>query len=265
MTEIKDSGTRSDFETGAHRDNAEGKGRMDLLPFHALMELSKIFEEGANKYRANNWRRGIPLSRFVDSGMRHMSKWMCGMRDEPHLEQAAWNFMCLIETQLLIKQGMLPESLNDLPFNPLDIQANPLELPKLTIGDEGKELDDVGKEIFSQEEVDKAWVDIKDEQEKEKVARQIRAEIEAGRVEPDCPGCDSPGDCDGCDFIVTPIEWDDVKRFQAAAIASGVPMKDFIDGVESACKTSITAKDADRVFKMMCDLTSPYVPEERLL
>ncbi len=32
MTQIKDSGTRSNFATGAVRDGQEGKGRMDLLP-----------------------------------------------------------------------------------------------------------------------------------------------------------------------------------------------------------------------------------------
>lgn len=30
--EIKDSGSTREFETGAHRDNAEGKGRCDLVP-----------------------------------------------------------------------------------------------------------------------------------------------------------------------------------------------------------------------------------------
>ena len=145
---IKDSGNRSEFETGAHRDLSEGKGRMDLLPFTALMEVSKIFEEGAKKYRANNWRRGIPLSRYADSGMRHFAKWMAGYRDEPHLEQAAWNILCLIETQSAIKQGLLPANLNDLPFNPLEIQENPNNIPPLNVGSEGEDLDKVGKIEF---------------------------------------------------------------------------------------------------------------------
>jgi len=141
---IKDSGQRSEFTTGAHRDCQEGKGRMDLLPFWALMEVSKIYEEGAKKYRANNWRRGIPLSRYADSGMRHLAKWMAGWRDEPHLAQATWNFLCLMETQELIRQGLLPEELNDLPYNPLDVLDNPQDIPPLNLGDEGSELDFVG-------------------------------------------------------------------------------------------------------------------------
>ena len=38
---IKDSGDRTEFESGAVRDMHEGKGRMDLLPWAAIMEVSK--------------------------------------------------------------------------------------------------------------------------------------------------------------------------------------------------------------------------------
>ena len=37
--EIKDSGARRNFETGAVRDIAEGKGRCDLLPLDTIGEL----------------------------------------------------------------------------------------------------------------------------------------------------------------------------------------------------------------------------------
>jgi hypothetical protein len=111
---IKDSGERSQFSTGAQRDCQEGKGRMDLLPLRALREVSKIFEEGAKKYDADNWRKGIPLSRFIDSGKRHLDKWIMGCDDEPHLYQACWNLLCLAETVLMIEEGKLPEELSDL-------------------------------------------------------------------------------------------------------------------------------------------------------
>ena len=44
---IKDSGDRTEFETGAKRDMHAGKGRMDLLPWYGIMEVSKHCEEGA--------------------------------------------------------------------------------------------------------------------------------------------------------------------------------------------------------------------------
>jgi hypothetical protein len=101
---------------------------MDLLPVRAIIDVAKIFENGAKKYGANNWRKGIPLSRYMDSGLRHAMKYLRGDRDEDHLSQAIWNFMCLSETQGMIEEGLLPEELNDLPYNPLVVQKNPLEI-----------------------------------------------------------------------------------------------------------------------------------------
>jgi len=121
---LKDSGVRSQFNTGAVRDSQTGKGRMDLLPVRALMEVAKIFEAGAVKYEPRNWEKGIPLSRFMDSGLRHAMKWLRGDRDEPHLAQACWNFLCLLDTQERIADGSLPMELNDLPCNPIDVKVD---------------------------------------------------------------------------------------------------------------------------------------------
>ena len=123
--QIKDSGTRSDFATGAVRDGQLGKGRMDLVPVRAIFEVAKIFEAGARKYAARNWEKGIPLSRYMDSGLRHAMKWLRGDRDEPHLAMACWNLLCCLDTQMRIEEGLLPSELNDLPHNPLMIQDNP--------------------------------------------------------------------------------------------------------------------------------------------
>lgn len=51
---IKDSGDRTEFETGAVRDMHSGKGRMDLMAWDALLEVSKHCEEGAEKYGEHN-------------------------------------------------------------------------------------------------------------------------------------------------------------------------------------------------------------------
>lgn len=97
--EIKDSGTRREFGTGAVRDCAEGKGRCDLLPPNAIIRLSKHFEAGCNKYGDRNWEKGIPIHCFIDSGMRHLLKYLAGWTDEDHLCAAAWNIMCAMETE----------------------------------------------------------------------------------------------------------------------------------------------------------------------
>ena len=90
---IKDSGERTKFGTGAVRDMHAGKGRMDLLPLSALIELSKHCEEGALKYGEHNVDKGIPQHSLCDSAMRHLVKYMRGDTDEPHLRAAAWNIM----------------------------------------------------------------------------------------------------------------------------------------------------------------------------
>ena len=90
---IKDSGERTEFETGAKRDMHAGKGRMDLLPWYGIMEVSKHCEEGALKYGEHNVDKGIPLHSLLDSASRHLAKYMVGMDDEDHLRAACWNLL----------------------------------------------------------------------------------------------------------------------------------------------------------------------------
>ena len=90
---IKDSGDRTEFETGAKRDMHAGKGRMDLLPWYGIMEVSKHCEEGALKYGEHNVDKGIPLHSLLDSAARHLAKYMVGMDDEDHLCAACWNLL----------------------------------------------------------------------------------------------------------------------------------------------------------------------------
>ena len=107
---IKDSGQRSEFSTGAVRDMSEGKGRMDLLCWNAIMEVSKHCEEGAKKYGENNVDKGIPIHSLADSAMRHMAKFIAGHKDEDHLRAAAWNILWALEFR-----ETMPE-LNDLYY-----------------------------------------------------------------------------------------------------------------------------------------------------
>ena len=139
---IKDSGSRTEFASGAVRDIQEGKGRCDLLPldvvaafmcnpilslinefqnsglvaylydllnmcpekvaFHdpytMVLEVSKHFEEGAKKYGERNWQKGLPVSCYINSAVRHYLKWLRGDEDEPHDRAFVWNIMCAIWT-----------------------------------------------------------------------------------------------------------------------------------------------------------------------
>lgn len=95
---IKDSGERTEFETGAVRDMHEGKGDMASLPFAALLRLSKHYER-AKKYGRWNYTKGILVSSFMDSALRHIVKYLDGQVDEDHLCAAAWNLMGAMWTE----------------------------------------------------------------------------------------------------------------------------------------------------------------------
>ena len=110
----KDSGQREDFPTGSKRDTREGKGRYDLLSPYAIKRLAQVYERGSVKYGDNNWRLGQPLSRFLDSALRHTFQVLDGRVDEDHAGQAVWNLMAFIETQYRIETGELPAHLDDM-------------------------------------------------------------------------------------------------------------------------------------------------------
>ena len=107
---IKDSGERREFETGAVRDMQEGKGDMASLPWEALLRLSKHYENGAKKYVRWNYRKGIPISSFIDSACRHLAKYQSGMDDEDHLAAAAFNVL-----GAMLMENTKPE-MQDLPL-----------------------------------------------------------------------------------------------------------------------------------------------------
>lgn len=106
---IKDSGERTSFETGAVRDMHAGKGRMDLLPWYAIIDVAKHCEEGALKYGERNVDKGIPLHSLIDSALRHLAKFAGGMTDEDHLRAAAWNVLWALQ------QRTTHPELDDLP------------------------------------------------------------------------------------------------------------------------------------------------------
>lgn len=114
---LKDSGAREEFATGSKRDTRSGKGRFDLLFMgmpEAVRRLAVLLERGAEKYGERNWEKGQPISRFLDSGIRHAHRAAQGMTDEDHLIQAAWNFLAAAETKRRIRDGILDPILDDV-------------------------------------------------------------------------------------------------------------------------------------------------------
>ena len=75
MAEIKDSGTRREFETGAVRDIADGKGRCDLLP---LDIIAYYCMDGILKHIDDYIHQGNPASlwRAIEEFCA-MEEWDC--------------------------------------------------------------------------------------------------------------------------------------------------------------------------------------------
>lgn len=66
----------------------------DTTVAEAMLEVAKHFEEGANKYGEDNWKKGIPLHCYVDSAVRHYLKHLAGWTDERHDRAVMWNLLC---------------------------------------------------------------------------------------------------------------------------------------------------------------------------
>ena len=80
------------------------KERFDLLPVKPLMRLAALFAQGAKKYDARTWEKGIAFGRLFAAMVRHAWKWWGGEKYDPidgqhHLTAVMWNAMCLQELE----------------------------------------------------------------------------------------------------------------------------------------------------------------------
>lgn len=75
-----------------------------------ILDVSKHYKEALVKYPERNWEKGLPSHSFIDSGVRHLMKYLRGDTDEPHGRAFLWNML-----GLLWNDTHHPE-LVDLPF-----------------------------------------------------------------------------------------------------------------------------------------------------
>jgi hypothetical protein len=82
-----------------------------------LKALAVHFEQGGRNRGNDNWKKGIPLSSFISSGLRHMEQCHAGLEDEPHHRAFLWNMVSGLQTLLWVGEGRLPDSLLDVGQN----------------------------------------------------------------------------------------------------------------------------------------------------
>jgi hypothetical protein len=89
-----------DDELAAKR--AEGKPRLDLVPYSIIEAIARQLEYGAAKHGLHDWRKGLPWTYRYASILRHLFAWGQGEdidpeSKRPHLDAAATQLGILIE------------------------------------------------------------------------------------------------------------------------------------------------------------------------
>ena len=85
------------FDSGAVRAKLDDV-RFDLISPQALRRLAATYNEGAVKYGAHNWEKGMEASNLVNHALQHIFSWLQGDdNDEDHLAHALWNLAALMQ------------------------------------------------------------------------------------------------------------------------------------------------------------------------
>ncbi len=103
--QIKDSGERRQFPSGAQRDRGGDKPRPDLISPFFLERFGDHMGKGAKKYSDHNWAKGMPNSEYWASLNRHAAKYAQGETDEDHLSAMAFNLMAIMHNLELGRRG----------------------------------------------------------------------------------------------------------------------------------------------------------------
>lgn len=87
-------------------DRADGKVRMELLPWRELEEIAKVYTAGARKYGANRWQ-DLPdgYERYKGAMLRHLCELEKGNDVDAdtgclHAAQVAWNAIAMLHFKL---------------------------------------------------------------------------------------------------------------------------------------------------------------------
>jgi hypothetical protein len=112
---MHDSGKRQHFGTGAVRDTADDKPRMELISPFAMRRLGEWLRLGAIKYSDRNWEAGMTITRCLASLLRHAEDYLAGDNTEDNMAACMCNAMFILHYEEMIRRGVLPKELDDRP------------------------------------------------------------------------------------------------------------------------------------------------------
>lgn len=61
----------------------EGKPQYSMLDLRSLQPAVRVLEFGAEKYERDNWKKGMPMSKILDSMLRHIAAIQTGEMIDP--------------------------------------------------------------------------------------------------------------------------------------------------------------------------------------
>lgn len=100
--------------------------RFDLIPYEPLDRLALHYSNGAQKYAARNWEKGLSFKRCFTSTVNHLFKWSRNKAlnlpmEEDHLAAAVWNIFAIMTYEKRIERGWIAGDIDDfetVPRNP---------------------------------------------------------------------------------------------------------------------------------------------------
>jgi hypothetical protein len=91
-------GSRVLYDTGAQRSSDAEHTRYDLISPIGLAAVARACAEGAEKYSAFNWEKGMAATDMLNHAIRHLYMFLGGDRSEDHLGHAGWNVIGAIHS-----------------------------------------------------------------------------------------------------------------------------------------------------------------------
>lgn len=69
-----------------------------VLPGKAMLRLASVFDYGARKYAANNWRK-VSMPEHLDHCLQHIFAYLAGDKQDEHLDHAFCRLAMAVEME----------------------------------------------------------------------------------------------------------------------------------------------------------------------